>query len=110
MLPVATINYNIFTSKGNIQLRTPTHRDGTYESIWVSRTAVREAISRLQASHIVETKHGIGTFIKIRPSEATHDLEVATVASKSDMNDLLVLRRTLEKDAVITSPHRCAKA
>src|SRR3990167_2670163 len=29
----------------------------------VSRTVVREAISRLQASGLVETRHGIGTFV-----------------------------------------------
>ncbi len=67
----------------------------------VSRTVVREAISRLQASQIVETKHGIGTFIKLKPSEATHDLSNISVSTKNDMYDLLVLRRTLEKDAAI---------
>lgn len=29
----------------------------------VSRTVVREALSKLQASGLVETKHGIGTFV-----------------------------------------------
>ena len=29
----------------------------------VSRTVVREAISRLQAAGLVETRHGIGTFV-----------------------------------------------
>ncbi len=29
----------------------------------VSRTVVREALSRLQASDLVETRHGIGTFV-----------------------------------------------
>ena len=29
----------------------------------VSRTVVREAISRLQAGGLVETRHGIGTFV-----------------------------------------------
>src|SRR4051812_39969152 len=29
----------------------------------VSRTVVRESISRLQASGLVETRHGIGTFV-----------------------------------------------
>lgn len=29
----------------------------------VSRTVVREAISKLQASGLVETRHGIGTFV-----------------------------------------------
>mgnify|MGYP003399265767 CR=1 FL=1 len=29
----------------------------------VSRTVVREAISKLQASGLVETRHGVGTFV-----------------------------------------------
>ena len=29
----------------------------------VSRTVVREALSRLQAAGVVETRHGIGTFV-----------------------------------------------
>lgn len=29
----------------------------------VSRSVVREAISRLQAARVVETRHGIGTFV-----------------------------------------------
>ena len=29
----------------------------------VSRTVVREALSKLQASGLVETRHGIGTFV-----------------------------------------------
>jgi GntR family transcriptional regulator, transcriptional repressor for pyruvate dehydrogenase complex len=33
------------------------------EEFGVSRTVVREAISRLQAAKIVETRHGIGTFV-----------------------------------------------
>ena len=34
----------------------------------VSRTVVREAISRLQASGLVETRHGIGTFVLDTPA------------------------------------------
>ena len=33
------------------------------ETFGVSRTVVREAISRLQAAALVETRHGIGTFV-----------------------------------------------
>lgn len=29
----------------------------------VSRSVVREAVSRLQAANVVETRHGVGTFI-----------------------------------------------
>jgi len=32
----------------------------------VSRTVVREAMSRLQAAGMVETRHGIGTFVRGR--------------------------------------------
>ena len=33
------------------------------EEFGVSRTVVREAISRLQAAGLVETRHGVGTFV-----------------------------------------------
>src|SRR5687768_9435738 len=33
------------------------------QSYGVSRTVVREALSRLQAAGLVETRHGIGTFV-----------------------------------------------
>ena len=40
------------------------------EAHGVSRTVVREAISRLQAAGQVETRHGIGTFVLDTPSRA----------------------------------------
>ena len=36
----------------------------------VSRTVIREAISRLQANSLVETRHGIGTFALMVPKPA----------------------------------------
>ncbi len=36
------------------------------EEFGVSRTVVREAISKLQTSGLVETRHGIGTFVVVR--------------------------------------------
>src|SRR3954471_13829515 len=33
------------------------------EAYGVSRTVIREAISQLQASGLVQTRHGIGTFV-----------------------------------------------
>src|SRR5919205_3232629 len=38
------------------------------EEFGVSRTVVREAISRLQAAGLVETRHGVGTFV-VGPGE-----------------------------------------
>lgn len=36
----------------------------------VSRTVVREALSKLQASGLVEPRHGIGTFVMERQAQA----------------------------------------
>jgi DNA-binding FadR family transcriptional regulator len=65
----------------------------------VSRTVVREAISRLQASELVETRHGIGTFV-LEPSASSNfritDQDLATV---DDVIAVLELRISLETEA-----------
>ena len=48
----------------------------------VSRTVVREAISRLQAAGLVETRHGIGSFVLATPSQTQGTLR-AKLAAKS---------------------------
>jgi len=45
----------------------------------VSRTVVREAISRLQAAGQVETRHGIGTFVLDTPSPSGFRIDPATI-------------------------------
>jgi DNA-binding transcriptional MocR family regulator len=47
----------------------------------VSRTVVREAISKLQASGLVEPRHGIGTFVLAQQPPSGLRLHVDTVAS-----------------------------
>jgi len=37
---------------------------GLIQKFGVSRSVIREAVSRLQASNLVETRHGIGTFVR----------------------------------------------
>lgn len=65
----------------------------------VSRTVVREAISRLQANRLVETRHGVGTFA-LAPQDSSNfqiaDVDFATVA---DVIALLELRISLETEA-----------
>ncbi|MFZ6677948.1 FadR/GntR family transcriptional regulator [Undibacterium sp. Tian12W] len=65
----------------------------------VSRTVVREAISHLQAAGLVQTRHGIGTFI-LEPSQAasTGMLREAIVTVR-DVLDILELRISLETEA-----------
>lgn len=62
----------------------------------VSRTVVREAISKLQASGLVETRHGIGTFVLERESQFGLRLNVDTAAS---VRGILELRMGLEVQA-----------
>jgi GntR family transcriptional repressor for pyruvate dehydrogenase complex len=65
----------------------------------VSRTVVREAISRLQASGQVETRHGIGTFALQAPT--THNFRIAEqdMATLDDVIAVLELRISLETEA-----------
>ena len=66
----------------------------------VSRTVVREAISRLQANRLVETRHGVGTFALAAPQDNGNfrvaDVDFAIVA---DVIALLELRISLETEA-----------
>ena len=53
-------------------------------SFGVSRTVVREALSRLQASGLVETRHGIGTFVLERPAETPSPFRIDPGAGLGD--------------------------
>jgi len=63
----------------------------------VSRTVVREAMSRLQAAGFVETRHGVGTFVL--PQKETPSLDFMTVATIRDVLAMLELRISLETEA-----------
>jgi len=73
----------------------------------VSRTVVREAISRMQAAGRVETRHGIGTFVIARTEQlpAFHiaPQDMATVA---DVIAVLELRISLESEAASMAAQR----
>lgn len=68
-------------------------------SLAVSRTVVREAISRLQASGHVETRHGIGTFVLPPPSSSTFRIAEQDMATVDDVIAVLELRISLETEA-----------
>lgn len=65
----------------------------------VSRTVVREAISHLQAAGLVETRHGIGTFVLQPPVAPAMGLDPATVITMRDVLAILELRISLETEA-----------
>jgi GntR family transcriptional regulator, transcriptional repressor for pyruvate dehydrogenase complex len=64
----------------------------------VSRTVVREAISHLQAERLVQTRHGIGTFV-LEPAPQAANLGIATVTTLRDVLAVLELRISLETEA-----------
>lgn len=72
----------------------------------VSRTVVREAISRLQAAGLVETRHGIGTFVM--ESDAGHTVKLAAnqIFTMLDTMAVLELRISLETEAAALAAAR----
>ena len=71
------------------------------EAHGVSRTVVREAISRLQAAGQVETRHGIGTFVLDTPSPSGFRIDPATVVTLRDVLAILELRISLEVESAV---------
>ena len=65
----------------------------------VSRTVVREALSRLQASSLVETRHGIGTFVLAPLDTGNFKITAEDFATVDDVISVLELRISLETEA-----------
>lgn len=65
----------------------------------VSRTVVREALSSLQASGLVETRHGVGTFVRATPNGLDTGLDPETIVTLRDVASMLELRVSLETEA-----------
>src|SRR5882757_4006307 len=65
----------------------------------VSRTVVREALSKLQASGLVETRHGIGTFVSQRDLSGNFKISAQDFATVADVIAVLELRISLETEA-----------
>jgi GntR family transcriptional regulator, transcriptional repressor for pyruvate dehydrogenase complex len=65
----------------------------------ISRTVVREALSKLQASGAVETRHGIGTFVTAQPPTANFRIAEGNLSTVADVISVLELRISLETEA-----------
>ena len=64
----------------------------------VSRTVVREAISHLQAAGLVQTRHGIGTFVLERP-QGSLGIVTDSIVTVLDVLAILELRISMETEA-----------
>jgi DNA-binding FadR family transcriptional regulator len=62
----------------------------------VSRSVVREAISRLQAAKVVETRHGIGTFVLTPGKDEPVQLPLSDLSSMLDVMAIIEFRIDVE--------------
>jgi DNA-binding FadR family transcriptional regulator len=69
------------------------------EEFGVSRTVVREAISRLQAAGMVETRHGIGTFVLGHGDASSFRIAPAQLSTLHDVIGVLELRIAVETES-----------
>lgn len=76
----------------------------------VSRTVVREAISRLAAGGLVETRHGIGTFVLGDADTSSIRLNADSTAALRDVVAVVELRLGLEAEAAAMAAMRRSDA
>lgn len=69
------------------------------QSFGVSRTVVREAISKLQASALVETRHGIGTFVLPQDVSPAFKVSPNQLGTLREVIALLEFRISIETEA-----------
>ncbi len=72
----------------------------------VSRTVVREALSKLQASGLVETRHGIGTFVLGLGEDAGFRISREQYSTLQDVIAVLELRIGIETEAAALAAQR----
>jgi len=74
----------------------------------VSRTVIREAISRLQAMSVIETRHGIGSFV-LEPPREPLGLDVSPASTLNDLLSVLELRISLETECAGLAAQRASE-
>ena len=80
------------------------------EEFGVSRTVVREAISRLSAAGLVETRHGIGTFILAPGESRNFRIDAGELATLAEVLAVLELRISMEGEAACMAAGRRSTA
>jgi len=83
----------------------PSEKD-LLESYGVSRTVVREAVSRLQAEGLVETQQGRGSFVLAMPDPSSFRLESSAIRSHSDVLNMIDFRIGVECEAAALGAQR----
>ena len=76
------------------------------EEFGVSRTVVREAVTRLRAEGLVETFHGRGSFVLAMPESTSFTVESAAIRSHHDVLDMIDFRLGIECEAAALAAAR----
>ncbi|MET0704495.1 MAG: FadR/GntR family transcriptional regulator [Mycobacterium sp.] len=72
----------------------------------VSRTVVREAVSRLQAEGLIETFQGRGSFVLAMPAPTSFTVESAAIRTHQDVLDMIDFRLGIESEAAALAAGR----
>jgi len=76
------------------------------EEFGVSRTVVREAVTRLRAEGLVETFHGRGSFVLAMPEPTSFTVESAAIRTHHDVLDMIDFRLGIECEAAALAAAR----
>ena len=77
------------------------------EEYAVSRTVVREAVTRLRAEGLVETQHGRGSFVLAVPETSSFSVEASAIRTQADVVAMLDFRIGVESEAAaLAAAHR----
>ena len=79
------------------------------EALNVSRTSVRNAISKLVAIGLLENRQGQGTFVRVPSSGEQNPLGMAININEASLEDLLEVRLGLECNAAALAAKRAVE-
>lgn len=86
--------------------RLPSER-GFAEELGVSRTALRDRLSRLESMGILERRTGAGTFVRgLRPESISESILLGLVASQMTVASITSVRFALERQAAYEAAQR----
>jgi len=72
----------------------------------VSRTVVREAISRLKHEGLLESRQGSGVFVSHKPAISPLKIDESVLESRNSVLQILELRRAIESEAAALAAQR----
>lgn len=76
----------------------------------VSRTVIREAVSHLKSSGLVETRRGVGAFVLRRHADVASMIQGLSATTANEILDVLEFRMAIETEAAALAARRRTQA